>query len=144
MGYIEAAELQQAIGFQADAMMASFSATESETQEELFRGMLAGVIEEATSLINAMIGAKYDVSRVSGNAILKRLCLIIARYDVYCQYARFDVPETVRLAYEQAMKDLEKIQSGKLELVADAAEYGPETAVSPEFRTKGQYFTESI
>lgn len=145
MAYLEASELQQAIGWQTTAMMASFTATDEATQEELFQAMLDGVIGETGDLIDAMIGAKYDVSELTGNAILKRLCLMISRYDVYCQYARFDVPETVRLAYEQAMKDLEKIQGGKLELVADDAVYDEDTAAgTPEFTSSGQYFTETI
>lgn len=145
MEYLEATELQQAIGFQATAMMASFTATESDTQEELFQAMLDGVIAETGELIDAMIGAKYDVTEVTANAILKRICLMISRYDVYCQYARNDVPETVRLAYEQAMKDLEKIQGGRLELVADDAVYDAETAAgTPEFTSASQYLTEQI
>jgi phage gp36-like protein len=140
MAYITATELSQAIGFQAATMMATFTATETDTQQELFEAMLDGMIDAAGDLIDAMIGIKYDVSEYTGNAILKRICLMISRYDVYCQYARFDVPETVRLDKEAAMKDLEKIQQGKLELAADDATFDADD-MSSEFDGSDQYLT---
>lgn len=144
MGYIEAKDLRQAIGFQAAAMMAGFTDTDTQTQAEQFDAMLDGIIEQTSDLINAMVGTRYDVSGLSGNPILARICLMISRYDVYCQFARFDVPETVRLAYEAAMKDLEKIQAGKLELLPDDTEFDPEDVVAAQFTSKSQYLTEML
>lgn len=139
MAYILAADLRSAIGFQADAMEAGFEYGEA-TGEAAFTAMLGDVIDEVTALIDAMISAKYAVADYAENAILKRICTAISRYDVYTRFARYDVPDTVRLDKEAAMKDLEKIQQGKLELVADDAEF-TEGQMDSEFESSDQVFT---
>jgi phage gp36-like protein len=123
MAYCEDTELQTMIGFQASAMQSGYPHGDDETEEEAFLAMLGNVIDEVSALIDGMVAAKYDTAEVAGNAILKRICIAISRYDVYTMFARFDVPETVRLEKDAAMKQLELIQQGKLELVADDAEY---------------------
>jgi phage gp36-like protein len=142
MAYVTAAELRSAIGFQAEAMESNYEYGEL-TGTAAFTAMLTAVIAETTSLIDAMISAKYDIATVEANAILKRICLVISRYDVYTRFARFDVPETVRLDKDAAMKDLEKIQQGKLELVADDEEF-EEGQLDSEFESSDQVFTVSL
>jgi|GEM_PF-3705084 len=108
--YIEVDELVVAIGFQAPAMAAG-------KEEGEFEDECEAVIEAVTAVIDAMISGRVDPKDVEDNAILKRVCLQISKYDVFNQYARDEVPESVRKDKEEAMKTLAQIQEGKIDLV---------------------------
>jgi phage gp36-like protein len=131
--YATTDELKQAIGFQAAVMEAA------EAEEGDFDTAIGTILDEVTAQIEAMIRPRLDPETVEDNAILKRICLAIAKYDTWGQFARNEVPETVSADKAEAMKLLEKIQKGELALIADDEE-DPET-VSSEFESSDQVFT---
>jgi len=110
--YIEVDELVAAIGFQAAAMAAG-------KEEGEFEDECEAVIEAVTAVIDAMISGRVDPALVEDNALLKRVCLQISKYDLFNQYARDEVPESVRKDKEEAMKMLAQIQEGKIDLVVE-------------------------
>jgi phage gp36-like protein len=121
-------ELTQAIGFQATTMAAPLEEGEWDTQME-------AILTAVSNTIDAMIRPRIDPSTVPTDPILKRICLSIAVYDVWLQFARNQVPESVRLDKEEAMKTLEKIQRGSLELIPSGSEVEP---IAAEFSSKAQ------
>ncbi len=124
----KAEELTQAIGFQATTMAAPLEAGEWDTQME-------AILTAVSNTIDAMIRPRIDPSTVPTDPILKRICLSIAVYDVWLQFARNQVPESVRMDKEEAMKLLEKIQRGTLEIIPDEEEIAP---IAAEFTAKTQ------
>lgn len=125
--YIEADELLGAIGFQASVMAASYpdpepGEGEAEPEEGSgFAAVLEEIITAAGELIDAMIKPKVDPTTVTGNAILKNICLALSKYEVFNRFARDMVPETVANDQKAAMAQLRDIQLGKLEVMADDA-----------------------
>lgn len=133
--YTSVAELVEAIGFQAESMQAGIATGEDQTEEEAFEAMLEGVIGRTGEYIDGMIGARYDVSTVEDNPILARICREIALYNVYTQFTRMDVPETIARGKADAEKQLLAIAQGKLDLQADDATFDDE-AMQPEFESE--------
>lgn len=125
--YIEADELLGAIGFQASVMAASYPDPEAEEGEDpveegsAFAAVLEEIITAAGELIDAMIKPKVDPATVTGNAILKNICLALSKYEIFNRHARDMVPETVANDQKAAMAQLRDIQLGKLEVMADDA-----------------------
>lgn len=126
-------ELKLAIGFQVTAMA-------SGKTEEAFDSELTTVLSNACDAIDGMISPRVDPSTVSANAVLKRIALSVARYDVYCQYARNEVPETVREDKRDAMKQLEAIQTGRLGLSPDTPDEDSPGIIESEFTGSAQVF----
>jgi len=126
-------ELKLTIGFQAGAM-------EKGKEEGQFDEELETVLENVSEMIDGMIVSRVDPARVSENAVLKRIALAIARFDAYSQYARNEVPETIREDKKEAMKMLENIQTGKISLAFDTPVTGEPTKVEPSWTEKTQVF----
>jgi len=122
-------ELNNAIGFQATAMAAMF------TQAGAWTTRLTAILIAVTNTIDAMIRPRVDPTTVATDPILKRLCLSIAVYDAWMSFARNQLPEAVRLDKEQAMKMLEKIQRGELEIIPAT---GTVNIVTGEFTSSSQ------
>lgn len=130
--YIRAEELKAGIGFQA-AVMATLVAAEGgemarerdgevedggEEEEDKFLAMLESVIREMTHLIDAWICTRVRVSEMRENSILRRICMNLSRYEMFARFARDMIPEAVARDKDEAMKLLEKIQKGEIEIVA--------------------------
>lgn len=132
--YITPEELKEAIGFQA-AVMATLAPDEEGAEEGSgFLEVLQDVIRDQTKLIDDWIAAKTtDIQSLRGNQILRRICLNLSRYEMYLRFARDMVPETVQDDKDEAMRQLEKIQRGEIELLAGQ----PESLAISEF-TQGQ------
>lgn len=126
--FITVEELRAAIGFQAATM-------EAGKEEGEFDDELEAVISDVTDLVNSYIRPRYNPTDVSGSSILKRICTKICKYDVFSQYARNECPETVKEDKRDAMKSLEAIQRGKLELELAAVD---PASVSSEFTSQDQ------
>ncbi len=121
-------ELTLAIGFQAAVMSKNLD-------EEEWDAQLEDILKAVSDTIDAMIRPRIDPTTLSNDPILHRVCLAIAVYDVWTQFARNQVPENVRLDKEEAMKTLEKIQRGSLELIPSGSEIDP---IAAEFSSKAQ------
>ena len=132
--YITAEELRVGIGFQVE-VMASITPDEPEQEAgSAFAAVLSDVIKDQTKLIDDWIIAKTkDIESLRNNQILRRICLNLSRYEMYLRFARDMVPETVQADKDESMRQLEKIQRGEIELLAET----PETLAISEF-SEGQ------
>lgn len=126
-------ELKLTIGFQATAMAAGKD--EGEFDEEI--GVILGNVSD---VIDGMISTRVAPADVANNAVLKRIALAIARFDVFTQYARTEVPETIREDKKEAMKLLADIQAGKLSISLDNPAEGTPTTIEPEFNSNAAVF----
>lgn len=121
--YISAAELQTAIGFQAATMATLTPDGEGDTEGAAFTEALESVISDQTDFIDAwIIGKVDDLEDLRTNQILRRICLNLSKYEMFSRFARDMVPDAVKADKDEAMKLLEKIQRGELELLAEAPE----------------------
>lgn len=126
------AELKTAVGFQVTAMQGS-------TLEATWKTTLEAVLTNVSAVIDAMIEPRYDVSTLTSNAILKRVAISLAVYDLWLSYARNQMPEAVMKDKEAGMKLLEKIQKGELALMTGTST-DPEP-VESEFESATQVFS---
>lgn len=78
-------------------------------------------ISQADSIINGYIGGRYALPLATLPELLKAIALDITVYRVYLRRKKKTPPEAVKTAYEDAMKQLKDIQSGKLSLGVDQA-----------------------
>jgi hypothetical protein len=140
--YVSAEDIRSAIGFQAESMISAMVLAEGETatQTELFDAMVEALITKRAEYIDAMIGRRIDVSTVTASPVLARIAMALVKYDVYTQYARYDVPETVKTERADAEKQLLAISQGKLDLVEDDAVFVAEDMV-PEFTSEARALT---
>lgn len=129
------AELKLAIGYQVTSMQGS-------TLEATFKTALETILTNVSNAIDAMIATRYDVSTLTTNAILKRIALSMAAYDTWRQYARNELPESVRDDYRDTMKLLEKIQRGDVGLMTGGTD-DPEP-IESEFESVTQVFSTNL
>jgi phage gp36-like protein len=128
--YATAAELEKATGFQYQVIMADY--TDPEKTVELER-----VLTEASGVIDDMVVNRVAAVPVTGSvALMKRLCLALAKYDIFSSIARDQVPEAVLQDKQDAMKTLEKIQKG--ELVLQDGSTDADAVVESEFDSTAQ------
>ena len=122
--YSSVDELKLAIGFQVNVM-------QGKMEDDDFDEALGVILENNSQFIDGMINTRVDQSVLEGNAVLKSVELSLSKYDVWSQYARNEVPETVREDKREAMKILEKIQKGTIVLVVDTTAETPR--IEPSF-----------
>lgn len=127
--------LKLKIGFQAAIMEAG------ETDEGAFDDALKAILTAASDVVDNYISARYDAGDYESNALLTRVAYAIACYDAFTQYARDQVPETVRLDKEEALRTLEKIAGGLIQLSPDSPDEDAPEPVSSEFESADQVFT---
>lgn len=139
--YITAEDLSEAIGFQRAAMKAGIVAGEGETQDEVWDAKLAAVISQVSDLIDGMVSVRYAPADVSESAVLKRICTMISVYDVWCGFARNELPKSVMENKADAMSMLKQIQQGSLSLVLDSPPEDAPPPVESEFEAQTQVFS---
>jgi phage gp36-like protein len=110
--YATAAELKIALGFQADTLLADFDEAGAVTE-------LDRVILETSAMIDSMISGRVSVPVPTGNALLKRICITISKYDLWSRQAASNLPESLVKEYEGQMKVLERIARGEICFAAD-------------------------
>jgi phage gp36-like protein len=76
-------------------------------------------IAQAESLINGYIGGRYQLPLVTVPELVKTFALDITVYKIYLRRKKKTPLEGVKAAYEDAMKQLRDVQSGKLFLGVD-------------------------
>ncbi|MDD4310648.1 MAG: DUF1320 family protein [Candidatus Cloacimonetes bacterium] len=135
--YGTADKLLTTIGFQATAMQGTM-------EDDDWGDVLETVLTDISAVIDGMISSRYDVSDYADNAVLERIALSVGRYDMYCQYVRNDVPETIRKDKEEAFKMLNDIQSGKLALTPDTPDEDAPAPVESEFTSSAQVFSQVL
>lgn len=126
-------ELRKALGFQVTAM-------EAGKEEGAFDTELEDVLTNVSAMIDGMICNKVAPADVANNAVLKRIALAVARFDVWGNYARNQMPEAVLQDKKEAMQMLKEIQTGKISLQADTPGEDAVTIVTPEFSETAAVF----
>lgn len=127
VAYATAVELKTALGYQADALLSDFSEEGATTEMER-------VILETSAMIDSMISGRVSVPVANGNAVLKRICLTVSKYDLWSRQSAADVPEALKSDYEGQLKVLEKIARGEIAFAADA----PASIVAGEFESSSR------
>jgi phage gp36-like protein len=99
-------------------------------------------ISQATSLINGYIGGRYQLPLVTTPELVHTFAVDISVYKIYLRRKKKTLPDGIKTAYEDAMKQLRDVQSGRLALGVDQA--GTAAAVTPsngvEFVSGGTTF----
>lgn len=75
-------------------------------------------IAAADTLINGYIGDRYSIPFTGVPELLKTIALDVAVYRIYLRRKKGEPPEAVKAAYDNALKLLRDVQSGKLSLGA--------------------------
>jgi phage gp36-like protein len=83
--------------------------------------IVAQAISQAESLINGYIGGRYQLPLVTIPELVKTFALDIVVYKIYLRRKKKAPLEGVKAAYDDAMKQLRDVQSGKLFLGVDQA-----------------------
>ncbi|OGP61826.1 MAG: hypothetical protein A2V67_04870 [Deltaproteobacteria bacterium RBG_13_61_14] len=76
--------------------------------------VIARAIADAEALVESYAGKRYAVPLSSATAMVKRLCVVIARFNL-CDRRR-NMPESVRETYQDAIKLLQDVSTGKAKL----------------------------
>ncbi|TCJ95956.1 phage gp36-like protein [Volucribacter psittacicida] len=90
----------------------------------------------ASEMVDGYLRSRYPLPLVQVPTIVRHICLYLARFWLYSR--RPDgkgFPDNVKQTYEQALKDLERIQAGKLHLgIAEQREASQPTSL--KFKAK--------
>lgn len=76
-------------------------------------------IASAGTLINGYIGARYSIPLATVPELVKSIALDITVYKIYLRRKKGMPSDAVKTGYDDAMKQLRDIQSGKLNLGVD-------------------------
>lgn len=101
--FLDGFDLQEAIALTNQADPTATTVDETELQAAL---------DNASAEIDLYVGGRYDLPLTSPPAFLGQICLDISRYRLEHGIPR----EDVRQRYDDALKKLEAIASGKIQL----------------------------
>ncbi|OBW98052.1 DUF1320 domain-containing protein [Gallibacterium anatis] len=97
-------------------------------------------IRFAEERIDAALRSRYPLPLQNTPTLIESHACALARYWLYARRPEMKMPETVKEVYQQAIKELEQIATGKLHLgVADAGDNqqpGELLADSGEFKVR--------
>ena len=85
-----------------------------ETKDEL---AITSKIADAQSIVDSKIAKRYSTPVSSPSDRLKQITFDIALYFIYRVHRTHKMDEEVKFAYEQALRDLTRIEDGKSNLV---------------------------
>jgi phage gp36-like protein len=112
MAYAIAADFIKAFGERETLMLTNLDNPNSVTIDPI---PLDKALDDATAEIDTYIGSRYILPLASTPTVVNRYCLDIARYML----DRIRSREDVRLRYEDALKWLGMLASGKVSIGAD-------------------------
>jgi phage gp36-like protein len=110
MGYCDLENIQKALPM--DVLM---RLTDDEDRGAIDEEKVDEAIEAGAEEINTYLGSLYDLPLSSIPAILEKLNIDIAIYNLYARITE-SVPETRQKRYENAIRFLEKVAKGELTL----------------------------
>ncbi|CCN69785.1 gp436 family protein [Vibrio nigripulchritudo] len=108
------------------------------THGAIVADVLTRAIEDASHTIDGYIGGRYQLPLSSTPVILKRLCCDIARYFLYDDQLGEAHQATKR--YDSAIKYLEQVSSGKVQLGINAKSERPQTTSTAMMQSGGSVF----
>ncbi|MCA9386051.1 DUF1320 domain-containing protein [Candidatus Dojkabacteria bacterium] len=79
--------------------------------------VIAAKIADAQSIVDSKIAKRYTTPVTSPSDRLKQLTFDIALYNIYRIHKTHKMDEEVKFSYEQALRDLTRIEDGKSDLV---------------------------
>lgn len=98
------------------------------------QAVLDKACQYASELVDGYLRSRYITPLNQVPTIIRNICLQLARYFLYSRRPEGKgFPENVQKTYEQALKDLQKIQDGRLHLGLPQAQDGRD---SPEYGLK--------
>lgn len=77
--------------------------------------ILASVITRASDRMDGYLSARF-ATPVPASGYMQELCMSICEFDLYRRGSGPSVPEKVRQAYEDAIKDLKELADGKRDI----------------------------
>ncbi|MEM5788999.1 MAG: DUF1320 domain-containing protein [Syntrophobacteraceae bacterium] len=104
--------------------------TDDEGLGTINEARVARAIADADEEIDGYVGARHTVPLSPAPAILRKMSVDIAIYNLYSR--RDEVPESRATRYEGAIKFLEQVALGKISLGARDPEGNPPEADAPE------------
>ncbi|OBX04249.1 hypothetical protein QV08_12430 [Gallibacterium salpingitidis] len=78
--------------------------------------VITTAIQVASERIDAALRSRYQLPLTETPTVISQHCLSLARYWLYARRPEMKMPETVKEMYQQAIKELEQIATGKLHL----------------------------
>lgn len=78
--------------------------------------MLEQAIQTAQERIDAALRSRYRLPLTEVPTLLRSHALTLSRYWLYARRPEMPMPATVEKTYQQAIKELEQIASGRLHL----------------------------
>lgn len=106
---------------------------------EVNQAVIAKACEYATETVDGYLRARYLLPLNQVPTLVRNICLQLARYWLYSRRPEGKgFPDNVKETYSQALKDLERIASGKLHLgLTEIGANGDDTLPSAlKFKTK--------
>lgn len=80
--------------------------------------MNLGVIEQVVSMaedkVDAYLQSRYTLPLVTVHSLVSEIVVRLARYNLYSRRPEGSLPDAVKEAYKDAMRELEAIRDGKI------------------------------
>lgn len=109
--------------------------------------VLADAITTAQERIDVALRSRYRLPLADVPTLVRSHCLTLARYQLYARRPEMQMPATVKETYQQAIKELDQIASGRLHLgiVTDdeQTEASPESTSDDSLPDAGEYVVKS-
>lgn len=83
---------------------------------EVEMSVLVHAITTAQERIDATLRSRYRLPLEDIPTLIRSHCLTLARYHLYARRPEMAMPATVKETYQQAIKELDQIASGRLHL----------------------------
>ncbi|MDA3977899.1 gp436 family protein [Gallibacterium sp. AGMB14963] len=107
----------------ADMLIAAFGrnilvqlSNDDSRATEIALPVINAAIQVASERIDAALRSRYQLPLTETPTVISQHCLSLARYWLYARRPETKMPETVKETYQQAIKELEHIATGKLHL----------------------------
>lgn len=129
--YIQAQDLTEVMSERSLIELSNDSSRATAINQEV----LDKACQYASELVDGYLRSRYTTPLNQVPTIIRNICLQLARHWLYSR--RPDgkgFPENVQKTYEQALKDLQKIQDGRLHL--GLSQLGQDGKDSPEYGLK--------
>lgn len=109
--------------------------------------VLADAITTAQERIDVALRSRYRLPLADVPTLVRSHCLTLARYQLYARRPEMAMPATVKETYQQAIKELDQIASGRLHLgiIADdeKKDASRESASDDSLPDTGEYVVKS-
>lgn len=133
--YIQAQDLTDVM----DEVTLRQLSTDNSRATEANQAVIAKACEYATETVDGYLRSRYQLPLNDVPTLVRNICLQLARYWLYSRRPEGKgFPDNVKETHSQALKDLERIASGKLHLgLTEIGANGDDTLPSAlKFKTK--------